>query len=39
MRQNDKQLPSVVRPWLKHYSEATLKTVIPSCTLYDYLLE
>ena len=31
--------PSIERPWLKYYSEEAINTVIPECTVYEYLWE
>lgn len=31
--------PSVDKPWLKYYSEETLHTPMPECSIYQYFLE
>ena len=31
--------PSVDKPWLKYYSEESINSQLPECTLYEYLIE
>lgn len=31
--------PSVDKPWLKYYSEETIKASLPQCTMYEYIYE
>lgn len=31
--------PSIDKPWLKYYTEETINTKLPECTIYDYLWE
>ena len=31
--------PSVDKPWLKYYSEDIIRAPLPSCTIYEYLIE
>lgn len=31
--------PSIDKPWMKYYSKEAVNTEMPSCTIYEYLLE
>lgn len=31
--------PSIDKPWLKYYSEKTINTHLPECTIYEYLIQ
>ena len=31
--------PSIDKPWLKHYTEETINTPLPECTLYEHILK
>ena len=31
--------PSIDKPWLKYYSKEAINSVLPECTIYDYLWE